>query len=79
MQATPAARVEAVIGGNAGPLLAEVRLFDIYRGAPLGGDEKSLAFRLTFQADRTLTEGEVEAALATVTAAIAGGGWRLRA
>ena len=61
--ATPAARVEAVIGGNAGPLLAGVRLFDIYRGAPLGPGEKSLAYRLTFQhAERTLTEGEVDAA-----------------
>jgi phenylalanyl-tRNA synthetase beta chain len=76
---TPATEVDAAIRDSAGPLLADARLFDIYRGAPLAGDEKSLAFRLTFQADRTLTEGEIEAAVATVTAAIAEGGWHLRA
>ena len=45
--------------------LRDVRLFDIYRGVPLAGDEKSLAFRVRFGApDRTLTEAEVEAAVA---------------
>ena len=39
-------------------------------GRPLAEQEKSLAFRLAFQADRTLTEGEVDAALAAVTRAL---------
>jgi phenylalanyl-tRNA synthetase beta chain len=43
-----------------GPLLREVRLFDVYRGAQAGEGKKSLAFSLTYQAeDRTLTDGEV--------------------
>ena len=63
--------VERVIRASGGPLLRSVRLFDIYRGAPLAADERSLAYRLTFLADdRTLTDAELEASLATVTAAL---------
>ena len=68
----PAASVAEVVGRAAGQLLQSVALFDIYRGAPLGGDEKSLAYRLTFQsADRTLTETEVDDAVAAVTRSLA--------
>jgi phenylalanyl-tRNA synthetase beta chain len=78
-EATPAASVEAAIRAHAGPLLRSVRLFDVYRGAPLASAEKSLAFRLVFQAvERTLTEAEVEAATAAVTGGIAAIGWHLR-
>jgi phenylalanyl-tRNA synthetase beta chain len=69
--AAEAGSVAATIRGAAGPLLAEVRLFDVYRGKPLEPDERSLAFRLRFGADdRTLTEGEVDEAMATVVAAL---------
>ena len=62
-----------------GPLLGSVRLFDIYRGAPLGPDEKSLAWRLVFQAeDRTLTEAEIDAAIASITSALGRLGGRIR-
>jgi len=74
-----AASVAEAIRAAAGPGLASVRLFDIYRGTPLGGDEKSLAWRLVFQAaDRTLTEAEIEAAIGAITAAVAGVQGRLR-
>ncbi|MCS6802551.1 MAG: phenylalanine--tRNA ligase subunit beta [Chloroflexota bacterium] len=43
-----------------GRYVQEVRLFDVYRGAPLAAGKKSLAFTLRFRApDRTLTEEEV--------------------
>ena len=43
-----------------GELLAEVRLFDVYRGAPIPEGQKSLAYALTFRApDRTLTDEDV--------------------
>jgi phenylalanyl-tRNA synthetase beta chain len=62
-----AATVEAVIRRHAGGLLLAERLFDLYRGAPLAPDEKSLAYRLVFGAkDRTLTEAEVDAAMTAV-------------
>ena len=68
----PAGEVEAVIRQHAGPLLASVELFDIYRGRPLPDDRRSLAFRLVFAAtDRTLTEDEVDRAIAGVTDGLA--------
>ena len=61
-----------MIGSAGGGLLRSVRLFDIYRGAPLATDEHSLNYRLLYQADdRTLTDAEIEASLATITAALA--------
>jgi phenylalanyl-tRNA synthetase beta chain len=76
----PAASVEASIRSHGGPLLRAATLFDIYRGRPLGADEKSLAYRLAFQADdRTLVESEVEAAVSAVTDGLASDvGGRLR-
>jgi phenylalanyl-tRNA synthetase beta chain len=68
----PAATAAAAIERHGGPLLRSVALFDIYRGKPLDDAHKSLAFRLLFQApDRTLTEDEVESAVASITAGLA--------
>lgn len=79
-EATRAADVAAVVRSNAGELLQDLRLFDIYRGVPLGADEKSLAWRLRFGSpERTLTESEVEAAIAGVVAALRAIGARRRA
>jgi phenylalanyl-tRNA synthetase beta chain len=63
--------VAGAIRSHAGPLLADLGLFDVYRGNPLASDEKSLAFRLTFRApDRTLEEAEIDAAIAAITDAL---------
>ena len=79
-ESVQASSVEAVLRETAGDLLRDVRLFDIYRGVPLAGEEKSLAFRLRFgAASRTLTEGEVDAAIAAVVATLPAIGARLRA
>ena len=78
-EATPAAEIAAAIGAAGGPDLASVALFDIYRGSPLGPDEKSLAWRLVLQAaDRTLTEAEIDATVASIAAAVARIGGRIR-
>ncbi len=67
-ESVPAADVEVSIRHHAGPLLRSIGLFDLYRGRPLADDEKSLAYRLAFQADdRTLIESEVDTAVAAVT------------
>jgi len=59
----PAADVEAALAAGAGPLLEELRLFDVYTGAQVGPDHKSLAYALRFRApDRTLTAAETTAA-----------------
>ncbi len=74
-----AGAMDAAIRASVGELLRGVALFDVYRGAPLLEDERSLAYRLTFGApDRTLTEGEIESAMAAVTRAVATAGGRVR-
>ncbi len=71
-ETVPAAAVEAAIRDAGGPELRSVSLFDVYRGRPLATDERSLAFRLRFEApDRTLTEEEVDATIAAITGAVA--------
>jgi phenylalanyl-tRNA synthetase beta chain len=66
-----AGEVASAIDRAGGALLANATLFDVYRGRPLDEGERSLAFRLRFSAaDRTLTEAEVEAAVATIVAAL---------
>ena len=63
----PAAEVEATIRRHGGEMLRGVRLFDLYRGAPLAASEKSLAFRLVFGAkERTLTEADIDQAVGLV-------------
>ena len=79
--ALSAAAVMQVIRDAAGALLAEVRLFDVYRGPQVPPGKKSLAFSLVFQApDRTLTDAEVEAEKQRIVEAAARGtGAQLRA
>jgi phenylalanyl-tRNA synthetase beta chain len=78
--AVAAAAVTAILRDAGGPLLGDVRLFDVYRGAPLAADRKSLAFRLRFTApDRTLTEAEVDEVQARMVVALEEIGGQLRA
>jgi phenylalanyl-tRNA synthetase beta chain len=62
--AVPAAEVEAaLVAGAPQDLLEDVRLFDVYTGAQVGEQRKSLAYTLRFRApDRTLTAAETTAA-----------------
>ena len=60
-ESIPAAQVENLIRQTGGELVTEVRLFDLYRGDQIGAGKKSLAYSLTYQADRTLTDKEAAA------------------
>ncbi len=64
----------------AGPrVLESIEAFDVYRGKPLGDQERSVAFHLVFQAaDRTLTDDDVERARLRIVAAAEALGARLR-
>lgn len=46
--------------------LKDVTIFDIYRGVNLGHDKKSIAIKLTFQAEKTLTDEEIEASVSQI-------------
>ena len=66
-----AASVAERIAAAGGDLLRRVELFDVFRGEQLGAGRKSLAYRLTYQADdRTLTDPEVAKVRRAVVAAV---------
>jgi len=72
--AVPAAEVADALRSGAGPLLEDLRLFDVYAGPQVGEGRRSLAYSLRLRApDRTLTDVEV---LAARDAAIAEAGRR---
>lgn len=59
--------LEGVIRTNAGELLTDVKVFDVYTGKQVAAGCKSMAFNLTFQAgDRTLTDTEIDAVIKNV-------------
>jgi phenylalanyl-tRNA synthetase beta chain len=67
----PAGAVRATITRAATPLLASLRLFDVFRSDALPPATRSLAFTLRLQAaDRTLTDDEVGEVRRTVIGAV---------
>jgi phenylalanyl-tRNA synthetase beta chain len=59
-EAVASAEIVSLIRKAGGFLLKNVELFDIFRGEQIGAGNKSLAYRLTYQApNRTLTDKEV--------------------
>jgi phenylalanyl-tRNA synthetase beta chain len=62
-ESVPASRVETLIRqtGAVGRTVTEVRLFDVYRGEQIGAGKKSLAYSLTYQSDKTMTDAEAAA------------------
>ncbi len=65
------AEVEAALTNADAPLLESVKLTDVFRGDPLPQGVKSFTLALTFRSpDRTLSDGEVSASLATLRAAL---------
>ncbi len=65
------AALSASVRKAAGPVLRELVLFDVYQGKGVESGCKSLAMGLILQEQsRTLTDGEVDAAIAAVTATL---------
>jgi phenylalanyl-tRNA synthetase beta chain len=61
-EAVPAGAVQRTLSEAVGPVLEEIRVFDVFRAPALGDGKKSLAFNLRFRApDHTLTDQEVGA------------------
>jgi phenylalanyl-tRNA synthetase beta chain len=79
-EAEPASNVVGIVREAGHPLVHDVRVFDVYRGAQIGEGRKSLALALTFQApDRTLSDADVEPVRERIVAALAQRGGELRA
>lgn len=66
-EAVPVGRMLEAVRELESALLAGVRVFDVYTGEQVPEGKKSVAFSLTFQADRTLTDEEVDAEVARVS------------
>lgn len=60
-EAVAASDLEKAIWETGCELLSDVKIFDVYQGGQIAEGYKSIAFALTFQADRTLTVEEVGA------------------
>jgi phenylalanyl-tRNA synthetase beta chain len=56
-----AAAVEALIRQTGGKTVTNVRLFDVYRDEKIGAGKKSLAYSLTYQSDKTMTDADAAA------------------
>jgi phenylalanyl-tRNA synthetase beta chain len=68
---TSAAEVDGTIRGSAGALLEDAHPFDLYEGKGIPEGTRSVAFRLRFRApERTLTDAEVDGAVAAVLRAL---------
>lgn len=66
----PAGRVAAAIREAGGPLLEGLELFDRYQGEQVEAGRVSLAYRLSFRAERTLTDSEVNDRVQAILAAL---------
>jgi phenylalanyl-tRNA synthetase beta chain len=61
------AELVAAMQREGGELLHEIRLFDVYEGAPLAAGERGLAFTLSFRSpERSLTHEEIDALVETM-------------
>jgi len=56
-----AAAVEALIRQTGGKTVTNVRLFDVYKDEKIGAGKKSLAYSLTYQSDKTMTDADAAA------------------
>jgi phenylalanyl-tRNA synthetase beta chain len=66
-QSVSAAAVERLIGDAGSAQLVLVRPFDVYEADNVAGGRRSIAWRLVFRAtDRTLTDAEIEASVASI-------------
>ncbi len=60
-ESVAAERVEALIKQTGGKTVTRVRLFDVYRDEKIGAGKKSLAYSLTYQSEKTMTDAEAAA------------------
>ncbi|NLD87055.1 MAG: phenylalanine--tRNA ligase subunit beta [Clostridiales bacterium] len=66
-ESVPVSQIEQCIIDGAGALLDGFHLFDVYRGAQVGKNKKSVAYALRLRAsDRTLTDADSEGVMAEI-------------
>lgn len=74
-----AGQIEEIIAQRGGKILESYQLFDIYEGTQIQKGYKSMAYSVTFRAkDRTLEDGDVNAAMKKILNGLEGLGIELR-
>ncbi len=68
--ATPVGELLRLTRQNGGPLLVDVRLFDVYRGAQAGEGRVSYGLGLRFQPETAADERSVARAMDKITGAL---------
>ncbi len=67
-----------LLTAEAGPLLRDIAPFDVYAGAPIPEGQRSVAVRLNFQGERTLTDAEVDPVMDHLMHVVRVQGWSVR-
>ncbi|MGI8746839.1 MAG: phenylalanine--tRNA ligase subunit beta, partial [Deinococcus sp.] len=67
-----------LLRGEAGPLLESLDPFDEYLGTPIPEGQRSVAVRLNFRGERTLSDPEVDPVMERLMGAVRGQGWGIR-
>lgn len=70
--------IAALLRREAGDLLESVEPFDVYVGAPIPEGQRSVAVRLVFRGQRTLTDAEVDPIMERLIGAVRAQGWSIR-
>lgn len=70
--------VAQLLRREAGELLESVQPFDVYEGEQVGAGNRSVAVRLVFRGERTLTDAEVDPVMDRLMAAVRAQGWTIR-
>lgn len=60
------------------PLLQQIEPFDMYTGEQIGEGNRSIAVRMVYRAEKTLTDAEVEPVFTAQIAAVKRAGWSIR-
>ncbi len=54
----PVAKLESIIRENAGKILEDIKIFDVYTGEQIDNDKKSVAFNITFRSSNSTLKDE---------------------
>lgn len=66
-----ASEIAGIIRKNAGTILDNIKLFDVYKGKQIPENKRSMAYSITFRAeDRTLTDDEINQVMTAIISAL---------
>ncbi len=68
----------ALLKSEAGPLLESLEPFDVYVGEQIPAGQRSVAVRLTFRGEKTLSDSEVDPIMERLIGAVRAAGWAIR-